>query len=140
MLGIHFKANVGIRQRLWASAAKRLLKNQIDPTFNLAEFVQGAKFAYKIVRQVAANSTRVEHLGVLEPMVSPTLYGSLCDNVQNISATQRNLSTRVQDVYAEVIELRIRLCSEEKLDLAKMSVVRYPAGCRVYGVGCRVQS
>ena len=54
MLGIHFKANIGIRQRMWASAAKKLLKNQIDPSFNLTEFVDGAKFAYKIVRQVIA--------------------------------------------------------------------------------------
>jgi hypothetical protein len=52
MLGIHFKANIGIRQRMWASAAKKLLKNQIDPSFDLTEFVDGAKFAYKIVRQV----------------------------------------------------------------------------------------
>ena len=30
--------------------------------------------------------------------------------------------TRVQDIYAEVTELRIRLCSEEKLDIANMSL------------------
>lgn len=70
MLGIHLKANIGIRQRMWAAAAKKLLKDQIDPTFDLPEFVDGAKFAYKIVRQVWKNA--VTHAVVCVRIRAPT--------------------------------------------------------------------
>jgi len=52
MLSIHIKANVGLAQRLWGAANKKVLKTYFDPDFRLGEFLDGAKFAYKIIRQV----------------------------------------------------------------------------------------
>jgi hypothetical protein len=52
MLSIHIKANVGLAQRLWGAANKTVLKTYFDPDFRLGEFLDGAKFAYKIIRLV----------------------------------------------------------------------------------------
>jgi hypothetical protein len=52
MLSIHIKANVGVAQRLWGRANKKVLRDYFDPDFQLGEFLDGAKFAYKIIRQV----------------------------------------------------------------------------------------
>jgi hypothetical protein len=35
MLGIHFKANVGLRQRIALHLQRNVLKNHIDPNFEV---------------------------------------------------------------------------------------------------------
>jgi hypothetical protein len=52
MLSIHLKANVGLAERLWGVANKKFIKTYFDPDFRLGEFLDGAKFAYKIIRLV----------------------------------------------------------------------------------------
>jgi hypothetical protein len=57
MLTVHWRANIGIRQRIWAAAAKNLLKTHVDPTgFQLEDFLEGARFAYPLIRSVSASN------------------------------------------------------------------------------------
>ena len=57
MLTVHWKASIGIRQRIWAAAAKNLLKTHVDPTgFQLEDFLEGARFAYPVIRSVSVSN------------------------------------------------------------------------------------
>ena len=49
---------------------------------------------------MAANGKKEEELQLIEPMVSASLNERLLENTKNMSATQRNICTRVHDVYA----------------------------------------
>ena len=60
-------------------------------------------------RQVAANSRASEDLDHIAPMLSPTLLKRLKENLDNQASTERNIHTRVHDVYAEVFRLKKKI-------------------------------
>lgn len=124
MLGIHLKANVVLRQRLAFIVQKFLFKHLIDPDFNSDDFVEGAKFAYKVIRHVAANVRTEEELSLIAPMVSPSIMAEILNAAQSSSATQCNTYTLVHDVYAEVLEFQLRMKSEEKVDKVTARISR----------------
>ena len=107
-LALHFKANIGLLQRIWGGFSVRVLRN-LDPLFDVEEFVDGAVAAYRVIRHIAANGRTHEELQLMGPMVSAELQTQVLGNMENLSAPQRNTNTRVHDVYAEVINVTMML-------------------------------
>jgi hypothetical protein len=70
---IHVAANISIFRRIAINVQKLILREVLDPSFSIEEFIEGAKMAYVVIRQITSNVKDHSQLDVLSGMVSPKL-------------------------------------------------------------------
>lgn len=108
-LQIHVAANISIFRRIAINVQKLILREVLDPSFSIEEFIEGAKMAYVVIRQITSNVKDHSQLDVLSGMVSPKLLQVIKDNISDISAADRNKGCEVHDVYAELLAITLRM-------------------------------
>ena len=70
---LHMAANVSFFRRMAVAIQRSVLNGVLDPSFSFEEFLEGAKMAYVVIRQITSNVKDVSQLAVLEGMVRPRL-------------------------------------------------------------------
>ncbi len=73
VLQVHFTANISILSRIAFAFQRRFFTHSLDPSFSFDEFVEGAKMAYTVIRQISSNIKDPSKLDMLGEMVDPDL-------------------------------------------------------------------
>ena len=66
-------SNMGFMRKFFTHLQQHIFNSTFDPEFSFAEFVDGAKMAYTVIRQLSSNVKDPAKLEILKDMVSPSL-------------------------------------------------------------------
>ncbi len=93
---VHSAVNISMFRRIRVGLQQKFLCEGLDPTFSFKDFLEGAKVAYVVVRQITSNVKEASKLQVLDGMVCPKL---LQVNIKkNIQHSSRKAGERGKEV------------------------------------------
>ena len=117
-------ANVSMLRRIGTAIQKMAINEYIDPKFSFDEFLEGAKVAYVVIRQITSNVKDATALKVLEGMMRPKLlqvralihdtglnltrcFGQVIqENIADSSVADKNKGREVHDIYGAIPALK----------------------------------
>jgi hypothetical protein len=72
-LQVHFTAKISILSRIAFYFQRNFFTHSLDPLFSFDEFIEGAKMAYTVIRQISSNVKDPSKLDLLDGMVDRKL-------------------------------------------------------------------
>ena len=70
---IHSAAKIPLLSRIFYYFQRNFLIYILDPSFSFDEFLEGAKMAYSVIRQISSNVKDPSKFDLLDGMVDPKL-------------------------------------------------------------------